>query len=396
MRHGGRGEAPVARLSSLGVGYRRSASAESLILLVAGEIAGIVSLVFEVQAPSPSPHSVVSCVVWIVFLPTLLSRRLRLPVSVVAMGVVVWNAWVTGNQPWPLGVGACALLAAGVRRSRLLQSAMVLMSTIWMAGVWLRLPDMRLVVLGIILPVLVGAGVIGELWGRASARATAAEEAEARRVVETQSALAAERRRIAKQLHDGVARALTAIHVNASILEVAGDEQAARSREAIFTLSEQALVDLAGYVRVLDGGPIPVQPETEAPAAVALVLEEEVANLRSMGYEVEASIGIDDMPTEIGSVVVAFIREGVANIVKHSTPLSECRLDGRAGAGGVNLRVSSVVPQTPRELASSGMGLTLLERRFVGVGGRLAYGRQGEQWHLCGEIDPWPEREIDP
>lgn len=374
---------------------------EQRAFLALGLVIGLAGVVIEMSAEPPDLIAVAEPLAWMAFVLALPSTHRWFVVGIPALAVAVVAASLVDKQPWPLLIALCAYMSCGVRRQRGAAVAVTVVVLLWNALVWVRFPEVRLSMLGLIVPVLAGGAVIGEAWGRAMRQATQAEAREAERIVATRDALVGERRRIARELHDGVARALTTIHVNASILEVADHPaQAARAREVIFAMSERALAELADYVRVLDGGVVPPRLRVEPQVDVNEVLDDEVRRLQELGHSVEVHVDLGDTSPDTRALVVLLLREAAANIVKHAGEKAECRIRGFAEDGRACVEVVSSLPHVTaeaRRVVSAGIGLARLEGDFARAGGNLTYGPCDGQWRVVGELSSrtLPSRALD-
>lgn len=374
---------------------------EQRAFLALGVVIGLAGLVIELSARPLDPVAVSEPVAWLAFVLALPSTRRWYLVGIPALTVAVVAASLVDKQPWPLLIALCAFMSCGVRRQWGPAVVLVLVVLLWIVLVWVRYPEVLLSMFGLIVPVLAGGAVIGEAWGREIRAASQAEAREAERIVAARDALVGERRRIARELHDGVARALTTIHVNASILEVADHPaQAARAREVIFAMSESALAELADYVRVLDGGVVPPRLRVEPQVEVDEVLHDEVGRLRELGHRVEVDFDLGETSPDTRALVVLLLREASANIVKHAGEKAQCHIRGFAEDGRACVEVANSLPGEPAEagrLVSAGIGLGRLEGDFARAGGTLTYGRHGEQWQVVGELSArtWAKQALD-
>lgn len=188
-----------------------------------------------------------------------------------------------------------------------------------------------------------------------------------------QLAVAEERARTARDLHDILGHSLTVITVKA---ELAGrlirvdPERAEREVADLERLSREALADVrrtvSGYRSVTLAGEI-----VSARAA-----------LDAAGIEAQLPTALDDVPGERRELFGWVVREGVTNVVRHAaarrcvvtvTAASvEVADDGRGAAAAAAAAGSGA---TPGPAAGGGHGLTGLRERVEVAGGRLTLGR---------------------
>jgi signal transduction histidine kinase len=244
--------------------------------------------------------------------------------------------------------------------------------------------------------------------------------ADARRHAETE--LVDERRRIARELHDGVGGAVTAVHLHAAAARASlGDlpvpgarrsrdlrsDQTAGSLAAIEAGAERSLVELRRLVaELLPTGtppPNPGFPGTAAapgspgspgapdvgrrPPELLAEVDAWVRGTRDLGVEVHL---VGDWSTEVlplpedprAHAVLRTVHEALTNVVKHAGPGSSCTLElvPRDAAGCLVLTATSRAGRhTARGPAaadrpagwSGGHGLTGLAERATLLGGRL-------------------------
>lgn len=212
---------------------------------------------------------------------------------------------------------------------------------------------------------------------------------------------AAERARIARELHDIVAHALSVIVVQAD-----GGAAAARARpemgpevlETIARTSRDALSQMRRMVSVLRAGPGDDVPGY-VPAPGPADLDDLVAQLRSTGLPVAfETIGSPREMTEgAGLTVYRVVQESLTNVLKHAGPAASCRVvlhygpaevivtvtdDGRGAAAGAafgppgdaedpGAADAIASPGTPTAGAIAGHGLEGMRERVGLQGGSL-------------------------
>jgi signal transduction histidine kinase len=264
-------------------------------------------------------------------------------------------------------------------------------------------------------------------------RAERAEADQARRVAE---ARAAERTRIAREMHDVLAHRLSLLATYAGALAYRPDappDQLSRAAEVIRSGAHQALDELREVIGVLrddelpdlDGqaGLPPGMRPTPGLADLPRLIEEsreagmriETDGIESGGIEsggteaggtqaggTEAG-GIDlnggVVPDVAGRTVYRVVQEGLTNVRKHAPgAMARVTLDGGPGAG-LNVTIVNRLPSAaggpeagprPAPIPGTGTGLIGLSERLELAGGTLAAGARGGEFTVHAWL-PWPE-----
>jgi signal transduction histidine kinase len=232
-------------------------------------------------------------------------------------------------------------------------------------------------------------------------RAERAEADQARRVAE---ARAAERARIAREMHDVLAHRLSLLATYAGALAYRPDappEQLSRAAEVVRSGVHQALDELREVIGVLRDDSLPdlaagSQPLPGIAGLPGLIEESRAAGMRieAGGKAWPATGAPAEVPEAAGRTVYRVVQEGLTNARKHAQgqPVS-VTLGGRAGAG-LDVSVANPVGPAPAGLAAavpgSGTGLIGLAERLELAGGRLDWRNSGGEFRLCAWL-PWPE-----
>src|SRR4051794_38062532 len=159
-----------------------------------------------------------------------------------------------------------------------------------------------------------------------------------------EEARAAERRRIAREMHDVLAHRLSLLSVHAGALEFHPDAPAEEVAEAAGVIRESAktaLEELRGVIGVLreDGSESVTQPPQPTLANLAALVEES----RAAGMRITARIELGDAapPTAVGRTAYRIAQEGLTNARKHA-PGAAVTLTVRAPDGDLQVEVRSL------------------------------------------------------
>ena len=230
---------------------------------------------------------------------------------------------------------------------------------------------------------LVGNAMIAVLaWGAGRVLRVSIDrrvEAELSRDLFAREAVAAERGRIARDLHDSVAHALTMMTLQAGAARERSESPLVTGAlAAIEHGGREAMQDMHRVLRLLGEA----NGHTEAPGLADL--PELVERTRGLGTEVGLAIddGVGDVPVSVSATIYRVVQEGLTNAMKHS---SASRIDVavRRAAGNLVVTVDDDGTREPRvALPEGGRGLVGLRERVELFGGCLAAGPGTSGWRL--------------
>lgn len=231
--------------------------------------------------------------------------------------------------------------------------------------------------------IVVGAWAAGRMVRVSTDRRVAAELAADRAA---RDAVAAERTRIARDLHDSVAHALTLMTLQAGTARERAEqpEVAARLHE-IEEAGRTAVQDMHRFLQLLGE---PGEGPAEAPGLRDL--DDLVAGVRAGGLPVKLHVELasDDVPPSVSSAAYRVVQEGLTNAVRHagaaSATVTVRRLDDRLEVEVHDTGRGSVRRDLP---AGSGRGLDGLRERVALFGGTLTAGADTfGGWRLAATI----------
>ena len=225
-------------------------------------------------------------------------------------------------------------------------------------------------------------------------RARRVEAEQGRRVAE---ARAAERTRIAREMHDVLAHRLSLLATYAGAIEYRPDappEQVARAAGVVRAGAHQALDELREVITVLredDGGGDAEQRPQPGLADLPRLVEES----RDAGARVQLDDRVPDpaaLPGAAGRTAYRVVQEGLTNARKHAPgePV-QVVIDGRPGGELlVEIRNPLVNGQaTGPAIGGSGTGLIGLTERVRLAGGELDHQAADGEFRLSARL-PWP------
>lgn len=227
--------------------------------------------------------------------------------------------------------------------------------------------------------------IIGMAWAAGRLLRTAIDRrvaAEVSRDRFANEAVLAERARIARDLHDSVAHALTLMTLQAGAARERTDQPlVAEALETIENGGREALHDMHRFLQLLGD---PANGGSDAPGVRDLgdLVE------RTLGVGLTVSLSIDDevsaLPASVSSTVYRIVQEGLTNAVKHA---AASHVDVAVRRAGPDLLVSVEDDGAGRDVRRSavphgGRGLVGLQERVALFRGVLSTESTGTGWRL--------------
>jgi len=213
---------------------------------------------------------------------------------------------------------------------------------------------------------------------------------ERERDAQAQVAAAAERARIAREIHDVVAHNVSVMVVQADGAAFALDGSPQRAREALAAISatgRRALAEMRSLLGVLrepaDGDGV---PGGAGPALAPQPGVEDLADLleqaRTAGLPVSLRVSGDPRPVPAGETLAVYrvVQESLTNVRKHAGPGATAVVSLDYGEDGLLIRVTddgagaSAVPGLGHPAAGSGHGLAGMRERIELYGGTARSG----------------------
>jgi signal transduction histidine kinase len=219
---------------------------------------------------------------------------------------------------------------------------------------------------------------VGEKYREVDEAKERAELAEREREERARRAVADERTRIARELHDVVGHSVSVMTVQASavrrVLEL-DQEQVSEALQVVEQTGREALAEMRRMVGVL-------RHAEEAPALAPQPslgeIERLVQHARDRGLPVELSVEGDpvDLPTGIDLTAYRLVQEGLTNAIKHARA-QQAEVLIRYEDGHVELTVSDD-GSGGGDGGGSGHGLVGMQERVQVYGGELEAGPRPE------------------
>jgi signal transduction histidine kinase/DNA-binding NarL/FixJ family response regulator len=228
--------------------------------------------------------------------------------------------------------------------------------------------------------ILAGAWWMGDAARRrheeASAHRDRAEQLAAARQELARRAVAEERLRIARELHDVVAHTMSAIAVQAATGRVAFDGEPPVARSSlgqIETLAREALTEMRRLLTVLRTEPAEAELEAHrSPAASLADLDRVVATSRVAGLTVDVRIEGRGHALPAGVDLAAFriVQEALTNVARHGrTDRAEVSIC--YGEDAVVVEIDNDGPPAAGVSDGGGMGIVGMRERAASCGGTL-------------------------
>jgi signal transduction histidine kinase len=225
-------------------------------------------------------------------------------------------------------------------------------------------------------------------------RAETAEREQRARVAQAQ---AAERTRIAREMHDVLAHRISLVAMNAGALGYRTDltpEEQASAAKSIEENAHRALTDLRAVLGVLRDptrptGTAPERPQPGLDDVAALVAEE-----RAGGMRVRLSDRVEsELPASTGRTAYRIVQEALTNARKHA-PGTAVTVDVAGSPDDglvVAVRNAAPVGRDSRRpaLPASGLGLIGLAERAALAGGRINHGTDASGGYAVRAWIPW-------
>jgi len=249
------------------------------------------------------------------------------------------------------------------------------------------------------------AWLLGENQRGRRARWAALEERarmlEAEREERDRQAIVQERLRIARELHDVVAHAMSVVAVQSGVGRHVIDRQPETAKQALATIeltSRQALVEMRRLLGVLRDGEEPRGALSPAPGLADVPAL--VDRMRASGLDIALTLDVgqaepaDEPPPGVALSAYRVVQEGLTNVLRHGGGRAEVLVRSLPGAVTVEVADDGGRPgaRRPAAVAGSGHGLIGLRERVAVFGGELTAGARPGGGFLLRACLPYPAR----
>ncbi|MFD4183006.1 sensor histidine kinase [Rhodococcus sp. NPDC058514] len=223
-----------------------------------------------------------------------------------------------------------------------------------------------------------------------AARLAVAEYDRDRRAEE---AVAGERTRIARELHDVVAHAVSVMVVQADGASYAvrrNPDAAERALGNIASTGRQALAELRRTVALLRTEQTPTEMPQHGTAGVAKV----VGMMRDAGLHVELEMTgeLDDIRPALSLGIHRVVQESLTNVLRHAGASPRARVRVRRRDEDVLVEITDNGRGSSQFTQGSGNGLLGMRERVAVLQGNLETGREADgSWRVRAELPLHPE-----
>lgn len=196
-------------------------------------------------------------------------------------------------------------------------------------------------------------------------------------------AVAGERLRFARDLHDVLGFSLSAISLKCELAYRLLADAPAKAHEElgdVLSTSRKALAD----VRSVSRGYREMSLFGEANAAVSM--------LSAAGIRTQLKIESTGLPAAADTVLAAVLREGLTNMLRHSKA-EQCEIRAELrGRTAVLILANDGAGRAKHPKGAADGGLAALGSRVEEIGGTLAHGCDGQGWFRLEAVVPLPDR----
>lgn len=182
-------------------------------------------------------------------------------------------------------------------------------------------------------------------------------------------AVARERDRIAREMHDVLGHKLSLIALHAGKLELTGADTETETAQLLGGTSRAAMRDLRQIIGVLDARPVPVA--------------ELIESSRRAGLRIRSALpgDLNTLAPEVSDAVRRVVQEALTNVHKHAG-LVDVVVEYEIEAGRPRLTVRNSPPAQPPPTfgTGTGRGLATLAAEVRTRGGELSWGPRPDGW----------------
>ena len=189
-------------------------------------------------------------------------------------------------------------------------------------------------------------------------------------------AMATERARIARELHDVVAHSLSVVVLQSDGAATVLDSDPDRARAALTDIGRTGRQALAEMRRLLGVLHEPDGPAADrAPQPTLDRLPDLAAQIRSAGLPVTLDVDVDpaDVPAALGLSAYRIVQEALTNALRHAGTAAKATVSVRRVSGYLHISIADD-GTGPRPGDGRGQGLTGMRERAAALGGAVEIG----------------------
>ncbi|MGH2775485.1 MAG: sensor histidine kinase, partial [Actinomycetota bacterium] len=208
---------------------------------------------------------------------------------------------------------------------------------------------------------------------------------------EARQAVARERARIARELHDVIAHSVGLITVQAGAANLVFDENPEAALSSLSSIERTGRLALGELRRLLGVLRTDDQGEDLRPQPSLDRLDELVAEVEEAGVEVTVTVegDLQDLPSALGLSAYRVLQEGLTNVLKHAGRWARAEVVVRRTRDQLILEVADDGRGAPSEMSKvvGGNGLIGMRERVALFGGRMTSGaRRGGGFYIRNEF----------
>ena len=314
---------------------------------------------------------------------SLVAGAVVVTAEVFALFVGVGGAAFIGSVVAVYSIGAHT---SGVLRTRVISALAIMVGLLFVAG-WidgLSLLD-EFISTGVL---LVTAFVLGDNLRRRREQnanlAERAERAEREQGLLAERRVAAERTRIARDLHDVVAHSVSVIVIQAAAARRSlsdSPELTATALEAIESTGRQTMTELRSILGVLRAEAEPLgAPPAPQPTLTNLAL---LAGFDDLPVELTIDGDVTALPESVSVTGFRLVQEALTNVRRHAGSVEQVKISLRVASDTVAITVIDDGRGAGSLPGSDGFGIVGMRERVAAVGGTIATGpRPGGGWQV--------------
>ncbi|MGI8876787.1 MAG: sensor histidine kinase [Egibacteraceae bacterium] len=283
----------------------------------------------------------------------------------------------------PMMALALYSLAAHAAPARAVAGLLISVALIWIATFAPQGPGGENLIFGLVVPGTpwLAGWMVRRRTDQAVALALQAQELEQSQADRERSAVAEERDRIARELHDIIAHSVSVMTIQAGAIEEVLDRDLEAARTAAASIrrtGRAAQVDLGRLLGVLRDEDTDVRPLAPQPGLADL--EELLEGVRRSGIDVQFTVDGTPRALPAGVDLSAFrvVQEALTNTLKHARA-SVASVGVRYGADAVDIEIvdDGVLEEGAHRAteSASGHGLIGMRERVALFGGELDFGQ---------------------